>query len=55
MQKVILLDDVMTTGATINECTRLLKKSGVRKVTVLTLARTPKSKRVAFSRKKYYT
>ena len=55
VQKVILFDDVMTTGATINECTKQLKKSGVRKVTVLTLARTPKAKRVAFSRKKYYT
>ncbi len=55
VKKVILFDDVMTTGATINECTKILKKSGVRKITVLTLARTPKSKRVAFSRKKYYT
>ena len=55
VKKVILFDDVMTTGATINECTKILKKSGVRKITVLTLARTPKSKHVAFSRKKYYT
>ena len=55
VKKVVLLDDVITTGATINECTRLLKKSGVRKITVLTIARTPKSKRVAFSHKKYYT
>lgn len=37
---VILIDDVMTTGATIRECARVLKKAGAKEVTVLTIART---------------
>ncbi len=37
--KVLLVDDVFTTGATINECAKQLKKNGAVKVYVLTLAR----------------
>lgn len=33
---VLLIDDVFTTGATVNECARVLKKAGVRKVYSLT-------------------
>jgi len=36
---VVLIDDVMTTGATVHECARVLKKAGVAQVFVLTLAR----------------
>lgn len=36
---VLLIDDVMTTGATINECAKILKKNGAKSVYVLTLAR----------------
>ncbi|HVN82804.1 MAG TPA: ComF family protein, partial [Terriglobia bacterium] len=36
---VLLVDDVFTTGATVNECARLLRVSGARRVNVLTLAR----------------
>lgn len=36
---VILIDDVMTTGATVSACARALKRAGARKVIVLTLAR----------------
>lgn len=38
-KNVILIDDVMTTGATINECKDVLKKSGVNSITVLTIAK----------------
>ena len=38
-KRVLLIDDVYTTGATVNECARLLLNSGARHVDVLTLAR----------------
>jgi ComF family protein len=38
-KKILLVDDVYTTGATVNECGRLLLNSGARGVDVLTLAR----------------
>ncbi len=39
-KKIILVDDVFTTGHTLNECARTLKKSGATCVICLTLART---------------
>lgn len=36
---ILLVDDVFTTGATVNEVTRVLKKAGVGRVFVFTLAR----------------
>lgn len=41
---VLIVDDVVTTGSTVNELSRVLKKSGVEKVTVLSLARAPLNK-----------
>ena len=38
-QHLLLVDDVMTTGATVSECAKVLKKSGASRVSVLTLAR----------------
>lgn len=38
-KKVILVDDVWTTGATVNESSRMLKKAEAKEVLVLTLAR----------------
>lgn len=36
---IVLIDDVYTTGATLNACARTLKKAGAKKVDVITLAR----------------
>ena len=38
-RNVLLVDDVMTTGATLDECARTLLAAGARKVDVFTLAR----------------
>ncbi|MGN6313538.1 MAG: ComF family protein [Rhodanobacteraceae bacterium] len=40
-QHVAVLDDVFTTGATLAECTRVLKRAGVARVDVWALARAP--------------
>lgn len=37
---ILLIDDVATTGSTLNECARVLKKAGASGVFCLTLART---------------
>ena len=36
---LLLVDDVFTTGATVNECAKILMKAGARRVLVYTLAR----------------
>jgi ComF family protein len=38
-KSVLLVDDVLTTGATVEACVRVLQRNGVRHVDVLTLAR----------------
>lgn len=40
-RRVLVVDDVMTTGATVGEVSRVLKKNGARWVEVLTLGRAP--------------
>jgi ComF family protein len=38
-RRVVVIDDVLTTGATVDECARVLKRAGAASVGVLTLAR----------------
>ena len=38
-KKVLLVDDLYTTGATVKECARVLKRAGAKRVEVLTVAR----------------
>jgi ComF family protein len=38
-KKILLVDDVYTSGATVNECSRMLNRADAEEVTVLTLAR----------------
>ena len=40
-RSVLLLDDVWTTGATLRECARVLRRQGARRVIAFSLARVP--------------
>jgi ComF family protein len=42
-REVLLIDDVFTTGTTVSECARILRRSGASKVWVATVARTLKA------------
>lgn len=44
-RRVILIDDVMTTGATLSACTTILLKAGVKAVYGVVIARTHKEVR----------
>jgi ComF family protein len=47
-KQVLLIDDVLTTGATVNACAAVLKRAGARRVTVLTVARADR-RRIALA------
>lgn len=38
-KKIIIFDDIYTTGSTVNECARLLKRVGAEKIGILTIAK----------------
>ena len=37
-KRIVLFDDIYTTGSTVNECSRVLKENGAKEILVLTLA-----------------
>jgi ComF family protein len=38
-KKILLIDDIFTTGATVNECSKLLKSAGAEKIDIFTIAK----------------
>lgn len=38
-KKIIILDDIYTTGSTVNECSKMLKQAGAKEILVLTIAK----------------
>ncbi len=38
-KNILLIDDIFTTGATVNECSKMLKQNGVKKIDVFTIAK----------------
>jgi predicted amidophosphoribosyltransferase len=40
--RVLLIDDISTTGATIDACSALLRKEGIKQVIPAVIAKTPK-------------
>lgn len=39
-KKILLIDDVVTTGTTVNNCAKVLRKNGANEIVVLTIAKT---------------
>jgi ComF family protein len=42
-KKILIFDDVLTTGSTVNECAQVLKLAGCKRVEILTLCRADKN------------
>ena len=38
-KRIIIFDDIFTTGSTVNECAKILKKAGAEKIGVITIAK----------------
>ena len=39
-KRVVIFDDIMTTGSTLNECSKVLKEKGAKEILVITIAKT---------------
>lgn len=38
-KKILLLDDIYTTGSTVNECSKILKQAGAKRIDIITIAK----------------
>ena len=38
-KKILLIDDIYTTGSTVNECSKILRKANPNKIGILTIAK----------------
>jgi ComF family protein len=38
-KKILILDDIFTTGSTVNECAKMLKKVGIKDIGIITIAK----------------
>lgn len=38
-KNILLIDDIFTTGSTVNECSKMLKLAGAKKIDILTIAK----------------
>ncbi|MBQ5778233.1 MAG: ComF family protein [Oscillospiraceae bacterium] len=44
-KRIVLIDDILTTGSTVSECARILKTAGADKVYIVTVAKTRNRKK----------
>lgn len=51
-KSVLLCDDVVTTGASVSACARLLRSAGASKIYVLSFAKTPKKNKIKYKKNK---
>jgi ComF family protein len=40
-KKIVIVDDIFTTGSTLSECAKVLKEAGAQKIIGITFAKTP--------------
>ncbi|MEG2118573.1 MAG: phosphoribosyltransferase family protein, partial [Clostridia bacterium] len=45
-RRILLIDDVITTGATVNECSKILVENGAFSVSCAAIARTPTPQKI---------